>query len=171
LFSEGRVGCIFHGKGLHLDWAQTGALTTTRDMAKAVSTILGVAFLLLGLMGFVASSFLWMHLSVAHNIIHLASGAAALYFGLRGTLSAARNFAIVFGVAYLLLAATGFYFGNTGTDTLPPDVAAGALDSHMFRIIPGVLELGTMDHVLHLLIGGLFLVGGLLTTTDSDETI
>jgi hypothetical protein len=33
----------------------------------------------------------------------------------------------------------------------------------MFRPVPGHLELGTMDHVLHLLLGTIFLAAGLLS--------
>jgi Domain of unknown function (DUF4383) len=52
-----------------------------------------------------------MHLSVAHNIVRLISGALALYFGLTGTLRAVRNFCIIFGVVYGLLGLLGIIAG------------------------------------------------------------
>ena len=132
-------------------------------MAKTISTILGVILLLVGLAGFLIPNLAGTHLSTAHNLIHLATGAAALYFGLAASPSAARLFAIIFGLVYLLLGVTGFFLGATGTITLPQHLVAGGVNEHMFRLIPGVLELGTMDHVVHLLLGLLFLVAGFLS--------
>jgi hypothetical protein len=132
-------------------------------MAKTISTILGVVLLLVGLLGFLIPNFAGTHLSTAHNLIHLASGAAALYFGLAASASAARLFAIIFGLVYFLLGVTGFFLGSTGTITLPQNLEAGGLNERMFRLIPGVLELGTMDHVVHLLVGFLFLAAGFLS--------
>src|SRR5947207_2682090 len=51
-------------------------------MAKTISTILGVLFLAVGLLGFAAPGLMGMHLSVAHNVVHLVSGAVALFFRL-----------------------------------------------------------------------------------------
>lgn len=132
-------------------------------MAKTISTILGVILLLVGLAGFFIPNFAGTHLSTAHNLVHLVTGAAALYFGLAATRSAARLFAIIFGIVYLLLGVTGFLLGVGGTITLPQHLIAGGVNEHMFRLIPGYLELGTMDHVVHLLLGLLFLAAGFLS--------
>jgi len=56
-------------------------------MAKTVCKILGVVFLLVGVVGFVAPTLLGAHLSPAHNAVHIVSGVIALYFGFAGTLS------------------------------------------------------------------------------------
>src|SRR3954469_16863237 len=132
-------------------------------MAKLICTILGVVFLLVGLTGFIAPTFGGSHLTVAHNLIHLVSGAVSLYFGLAGTMSAARTFAMGFGIFYLLLGVAGFFFGTTGTTSLPPHEMAGAVNQHMFRAIPGVLEFGTVDHLIHLGLGALFMFGAIAT--------
>ena len=126
-------------------------------MAKTVTTFLGAAFLLVGLLGFVVPDFLGAHLTPAHNIIHLVSGALALYFGLSGTLAAARLFDIVFGSVYGLLGLIGFIGGQTGTSPLH------GLDSRILEVIPGVLVLGTADHIIHIVLGTIFLVSGMLT--------
>ena len=119
-------------------------------MAKTVCKILGVVFILVGLIGFVSPGFLGTHLSMTHNLVHLISGAIALYFGFAGTLSAARLFCIVFGVVYGLLGVVGFLLG-TGND-------------RMFEALSSLgLHLGTMDHVVHILLGVLYLIGGLMT--------
>ena len=120
-------------------------------MAKTIATLIGVIFLLVGLIGFVMPHLLGAHLTPAHNVIHLVSGAVSLYLGLKGTLSAARMFGLVFGAVYLLLGVAGFLLGSGEGEKL-------------FKVIPGVLEFGQMDHIIHIVIGGLYLVGALMTS-------
>jgi hypothetical protein len=91
------------------------------------------------------------HLTLAHNIIHLVSGAISLWLGLKGTPGAAKTFCLVFGAVYLLLGIVGFVIG-TGSDK-------------MLELIPGQLMFGTMDHIIHVLLGAIYLVGGLATKT------
>ena len=122
-------------------------------MAKTIAKILGVVFILVGLVGFVSPGFLGTHLSTTHNLVHLLSGAIALYFGFAATLSAARLFCIVFGIVYGLLGVAGFLLGSG------PD--------RMFEALaPLGLHLGTMDHLVHILLGVVFLIGGFLTKAD-----
>lgn len=135
-------------------------------MANIVATIMGVLFILIGLTGFAFNNLLGTHLTLTHNLIHLVSGAASLYFGLKGTPSAARLFCFGFGFVYLALAVIGYWFGYAHGATYLPDAAAdNALNDNMFRMIPGVFELGTMDHIIHIVIGAVYLVGGVLTRT------
>ncbi len=117
-------------------------------MAKTVCKILGVVFVLVGLIGFAAPTLLGAHLTPAHNVVHLVSGAIALYLGFAGTLSAAKTFCLVFGVVYLGLGILGFAFG-TGAD-------------RMWNVA-GLLHLGQADHAIHGLLGVVFLAGGLFT--------
>jgi hypothetical protein len=122
-------------------------------MAKTIATILGVAFILVGIIGFVSPGFLGTHLSTTHNLVHIISGAVALYFGLSASLSAARTFDIVFGIVYALLGVCGFALGSG------PD--------RMFEALSSLgLHLGTMDHIVHILLGVVFLIGGFLTKAD-----
>ena len=120
-------------------------------MANRIATILGIVFLLVGVAGFAMPGLLGAHLSLAHNIIHLVSGAISLWLGLKGTPQAAKTFCLVFGAVYLLLGVAGF--------------VAGSGEHRMLNVIPGQLELGTVDHVIHVLFGALYLVGGLTTKT------
>ncbi|HEX3560093.1 MAG TPA: DUF4383 domain-containing protein [Pyrinomonadaceae bacterium] len=130
-------------------------------MAKTIATILGVVFILVGIIGFLVgkpadpmtANFIGTHLTTSHNLVHIISGAIALYFGLAGTLSAARMFDIIFGIVYALLGVCGFALG-TGPDRMFD--ALGSLGLH----------LGTMDHVVHILLGVVFLIGGFLTRAD-----
>jgi len=114
-------------------------------------TLLGVVFVLIGLVGFAAPDLMGMHLTVAHNLVHLISGALALYFGVKGTVQSARTFATVFGVTYGLLGVIGLIAG-TGPD-------------RMLTVIPDQLMFGTADSVIHLILGAVFLVAGLAKTT------
>src|SRR5262252_3203969 len=113
-------------------------------MAKTVCKILGVIFVLVGVAGFVKMDLLGAHLNPAHNLVHIVSGAIALYFGFAGSASAARGFCLVFGAVYLLLGIVGFVMGHPGASTI-----AGMMmeDSKMWKVIPGTLELGRMDHI------------------------
>lgn len=116
-------------------------------MAKTVCKILGVAFLLVGVCGFAAPGLLGFHLSPVHNGVHIVSGIIALYFGFAGTLSGAKTFSLVFGVVYLALGILG--------------LALGAGEDRMWMV--GPLHLGKADHGLHVLLGIVFLAGGLFT--------
>ena len=119
-------------------------------MAKTVCKILGVVFLLVGLIGFVSPTLLNAHLSPVHNVIHIVSGAIALYFGFAGALSGAKTFSLVFGVVYLALGILGLALGSPVEG-----------DSRMWML--GPLHLGTADHGIHVLLGVIFLAGGLFT--------
>src|SRR5256885_13542747 len=121
-------------------------------MAKTVATLVGVVFILVGICGFVKHDLLGAHLSTVHNVIHLVSGAVSLYFGVKGTLSQARAFCLVFGIVYGLLGVVGLF--------------AGTGDDKMLNL-PADLMLGKMDHYIHILIGILYLLGGLATKASA----
>ena len=129
-------------------------------MANRIATILGIGFLLVGLLGFVMPGLLGAHLSIAHNLVHIVSGAAALWLGLKGSPQAAKTFCVVFGAVYLLLGVAGFV---AGTDASPSTGIPHGNDTRMLKVIPGQLEFGTVDHVIHVLLGAVFLAGGLAT--------
>src|SRR5687767_15760246 len=116
-------------------------------MAKTICKVLGVVFLLVGVAGFAAPNLLNAHLTPPHNVVHILSGAVALYFGFAGTLSGAKLFALVFGVVYLGLGVLGLGMG-TGAD-------------RMWML--GPLHFGQADHGIHILLGVIFLAGGLFT--------
>ncbi len=117
-------------------------------MAKTVCKILGVVFLLVGVAGFAKADLLGAHLTPAHNLVHIISGVIALYFGFAGSLSGAKGFCLVFGLVYLALGVVGMLMGNPVMDR----------EWHV-----GPLVFGTVDHAIHLLLGAIFLAGGLFT--------
>src|SRR2546423_13886229 len=133
-------------------------------MAKTVAKLLGIVFILVGLCGFIMPGFLGSHLSLTHNLVHIISGAIALYFGFAGSLSGARMFCIIFGLVYGLLGVVGFLLGKPG----PPPMPGMMGSNHLWTVIPGALVLGSRDHVIHILLGVLFLIGGFLTKPAAD---
>ena len=125
-------------------------------MARTVCKLLGIVFVLVGIAGFAKPDLLGAHLNLAHNVVHLVSGALALYFGFAGSAGAARGFSIIFGLVYLLLGVCGWFLGGP---------------EHMFMIPPGsaspILMLGKMDHIIHILLGVIFLAGGVLGGSEA----
>jgi hypothetical protein len=119
-----------------------------RQMAKTVCKIMGVVFLLVGVCGFAAPTLLGAHLTPPHNLVHIVSGVIALYFGFAGSLSGARGFCLVFGIVYLALGILGLTLGDKMMD-------------RMWHV--GPLTFGYVDHGIHLLLGVVFLAGGLFT--------
>ncbi len=117
-------------------------------MAKTVCKILGVVFLLVGVAGFAAPNLLGAHLTPPHNVVHIVSGVVALYFGFAGSLSGAKGLCLIFGLVYLVLGLLGMVRGD-------------AANSRMLTV--GPLMLGMADHGIHLLLGAVFLAGGLFT--------
>ena len=86
-------------------------------MLKTAATLFGVVFLVVGVLGFVpgiTSDQMLLgifHVNAAHNVVHLLSGALALWTGMTSA-AYARVYFRVFGVVYALVAVLGFYAGN-----------------------------------------------------------
>lgn len=131
-------------------------------MAKTICKLLGVVFLLVGIAGFAKMDLLGTHLSMVHNVVHIVSGIIALYLGFAGSMAGARTFCLAFGVVYLILGVLGFVLGAEGFPTITGMSDMGK-DPNLWKVLPGNLELGRMDHIVHLLLGIVFLAGGLLT--------
>ena len=124
-------------------------------MAKTVCKLLGLIFLIVGIAGIFSHNLLGAHLNMAHNMVHIVSGVVALYFGFSGSYSGARGFCLLFGLVYLLLGVCGWFLGT------------GA--KHMFNIPNAespILMLGKMDHIIHVLLGVIFLAGGAMGGSD-----
>jgi len=112
-------------------------------------------FIIVGIVGFFSGDLLGAHLTTAHNIVHIVSGLLALYFGLAGSLGGARGFALIFGIVYLLLGVAGFVLGQ-GDDRMLTVIPSGSM----------ALMLGTRDHIIHIALGVIFLLGALATRTN-----
>lgn len=117
-----------------------------RTVNQLVATVVGAAFLLAGLAGFLVSenfvgqegdSLLGFQVNGLHNVVHLLIG-LALLAGAR-TLATARTANLVIGITYLVLAVLGPFI--TGTEA-------------------NIIALNGADHVLHLLSGALLTAVG-----------
>ncbi len=87
-------------------------------MVKKFAVIFGAVLLLVGVLGFVPgvtndSNMLLgiFHVNTLYNIIHLLSGAIALYVGMTSN-KASKTYFQIFGVIYALVAVLGFVYGD-----------------------------------------------------------
>jgi Domain of unknown function (DUF4383) len=81
-------------------------------MVKTAAVLFGIVFLLIGILGFVPGItkdemlFGIFHVNAAHNVVHLLSGAVALFAGMT-SFGASRMYFRIFGVIYGLVAILG----------------------------------------------------------------
>lgn len=129
-------------------------LMAPRTLNQKVCIGVGIVFVAVGLLGIVFPGFMAMHLSLAHNIIHLASGALALWCGYADDPKKAYSFSFGFGVVYGILGLAGFLIGEPGY----PGVGFMEADENLMRVIPNVLEFGTMDHIVHIALSAVLLL-------------
>ena len=124
-------------------------------MAKTVCKLLGLIFLIVGIAGIFSHNLLGAHLNMPHNMVHIVSGVIALYFGFSGSYSGARGFCLLFGLVYLLLGVCGWFLGTGAEHMLNIPNASSPL-----------LMFGKMDHIIHVLLGVIFLAGGAMGGSD-----
>lgn len=119
-----------------------------KSAVQRVCTGIGILFVLAGCSGVLFPGFLGMHLSLVHNSVHILSGVFAIWLG---SSSPSRAFFACLGLGafYSLLGVFGFLMGSPGYPTFGKMQA----DQNLFKVIPEVLEFGTMDHVVHLVVG------------------
>jgi hypothetical protein len=86
---------------------------------KRAAMVFGIAFIGAGILGFVpgvttADGHLvgLFHVNALHNIVHLASGAVALWVAYQSE-NAARLYFQVFGVVYAVVALLGVFYGSS----------------------------------------------------------
>jgi hypothetical protein len=115
-------------------------------MLQKLSMIFGVVFLLIGILGFVPGitnedrQLLGIfHVNTLHNIIHLVSGAVALWAGMTSA-KASKMYFQIFGVVYALVTVLGFMNGDDP--------------------ILGLVANNTADVILHLVIAVVALYAG-----------
>ena len=113
-------------------------------MARWTCRILGASFVLLGLTVIVGGR----PVDPYHNLLHVATGAAALYLGFAGSPSAAKRFCLGFGAFYLALGTLGLLLGDPTLNRLWQ---------------AGPLSLDSGDHGFHVVLGLIFLASGIVT--------
>lgn len=116
-------------------------------MLKTLAIIFGLVFVLVGVLGFVPAvaphgMLLGIfHVNALHNIVHLATGAVALWVALQKP-EALRLFFQIFGCIYAAVTVLGFIYGE--------------------RDILGILANNSADNWLHLVISAISLYLGFL---------
>ena len=116
-------------------------------MIKTAAVLFGIVFILVGILGFVPgitdNQMLLgiFHVNAAHNVVHLLSGAAALFTGMTSA-GAARVYFRVFGVIYGLVAVMGFMMGDS--------------------MLLGMISNNTADTWLHVVIAAVSLLLGFM---------
>lgn len=126
---------------------------------------LGVVFIVIGVSGVMMPGLMGMHLSAAHNLIHIFTGIFSLAAAYSAKPNRAFNFCLAFGTVYLLLGLSGFLMGAPGY----PSVGYMGADQNLFEIIPGVLEFGTIDHFVHVVLGTFFLLAAYVWRRDKSN--
>jgi len=143
-----------------------GTAATTRTNVQKAAAVVGIVFLLVGVLGFIpgitsnysSMSFASHHsdakllglfqVSVLHNLVHLVFGVAGL--ALARTISGARNYLVVGGIIYLVL----FVYGLIVSE------------NSMANFVP----VNTADDILHLVLGlGMIALGVVLTRRRADR--
>lgn len=134
------------------------------SVANQVGWYLGGFMIALSIVGAIAPGLFQAHLNPIHNFILLASGVFSLWFGLKTIGYKAKKFCNWFGGFYLMLGVAGFAFGQRAPSLTRPTVSGVPEESaFLWKVVPGKFELGTVDHILHMMIGGIFLLGAYFT--------
>jgi hypothetical protein len=118
-------------------------------MAKIIATSFGAALMLFGLWAFASPTLLGTHCSPLSNVLHLLLGAALVWTAQKAGASLLFWACAAGSLLLLLWGLAGLALGRPAASTLqgmPPDLG-------LLILIPGVLESGRIDHVLHLLFG------------------
>ncbi len=81
-----------------------------KSVQATFATVLGAVLLVVGLLGFAMNPVLGVFgVSGVHNLVHIVSGIVGLAAGLAAAGIYAKKFNTIFGVIYLVVAATGFF--------------------------------------------------------------
>lgn len=125
-------------------------------MMKTITNVIGAMLCLTAIIGFFNHSFMNACLSPMHDVMLLALGAVALYFGTRGTEFQARYTCRTLGVLFTLLGVATLLAG-------PGVATAGGVEisaNDVLKLIPGHLEYTTADGVRDLIVGLVGVIAG-----------
>ena len=119
---------------------------------KTAALVIGVIFILVGLLGFVENPVIGtsenaiFHADTVHNMVHIISGALFVLIAMAAP-AYAGTFLIVFGIVYPAIGVIGLMtMGNEGMGT-----------------VLGFLHVNGADNYLHIVLGIVILLAGLVT--------
>jgi hypothetical protein len=116
-------------------------------LAKIYVVMSGAVLVVVGVVGFFRHEMFNLTFPVAHNVFHLGSGLIALWAGLGKSADGPRQFGLIFGAIYALVAIAGF---------------AGMRDLGLIQ-----LDLNTHFNFIHLGVGLLSLAAGFASAKTS----
>lgn len=128
---------------------------STKTVAQKVNLGAGVLLIVYGMAGFVAPTLWGAHLGVYHNIFHLAAGLIAVWYGSGRSATESKTCGRALGALFMALGIVGLL------------VAGGNADS-LWVIVPNRLQMGTTDHLIHIILGAVFLLGAFFTLRKKD---
>jgi hypothetical protein len=132
-------------------------------MAKIIATTFGGAVGLFGLIACASPTAFGAHGSPVGILLHLLLGAVLVAAAWKGGPSLLLGACTGAAMLFLAWGLAGLVFGRPGASSLgamPPDL-------HLLVIIPGVLEGGRSDHLLHLFFGVAFGVSGVVCLAET----
>jgi hypothetical protein len=118
---------------------------------KTASTIIGIIFLAVGLLGFIENPIIgeshdaFFHADTTHNMVHIVSGVLFLLIAFASP-SNAGLFLKIFGLVYLGLGIWG----------------AATIGSEPMITLLGFLHVNSKDNYLHIALGAVIFLAGLL---------
>ncbi|MDX1583959.1 MAG: hypothetical protein R3338_10215 [Thermoanaerobaculia bacterium] len=134
---------------------------------RQITSAFGIAFLILAGLYFIRPGVWGTHLTGTHTLIHLVTGIIAVWVGTRSSMKVISIVTLVLGLCYLGLGVAGFAVGSWG---LPSAGVPGPGNSKMWLVVPGIIELGLRDHVVHLVAGAAFIVAMALSLFSAGDT-
>lgn len=118
-------------------------------MAKKLGLVLGVVFLLVGLLGFVSNPIVGdmgiFHTNGGHSLVHIITGLLFIFVALKATNSTGIVLK-VFGIVYLLVAILGF-------------VMLGSQESVSLL---GFIDVNSADNYLHVILAVVVFAAGMM---------
>lgn len=142
------------------------------SVANQACWYLGACLLALGLVGFVVPGLFYAHLNPTHNVIMILTGIGSVILGLTKPDYVAKKVCYALGGFYTLMGIAGFAFGVRAISTTRPTVTGMPEESaFLWRLIPGRLELGTVDHWIHLVVGVIFLACAYFTLRGPSKKV
>jgi uncharacterized membrane protein HdeD (DUF308 family) len=124
----------------------SGAAQRKKNYTQMVGIALGAVMIVIGLAGILNPEFMGMHLSIMHSIVLSGTGALSMWSATHRNRRNSYYVALGLGIFYAIHAISGFVLGEPGN----PGVGYAARDQTLLKVMPGFLELGTVDHTVHL---------------------
>ena len=115
-----------------------------KSVTQTISLIVGLALIVMGLVGFLFPSLSGLHLSNFHCAIMAISGGTLFYNAFKDNDRDLFISCLCFGIYFALHAVAGFAFANSVNSSSNPE---------LLRMIPNFTELGIVDHILNGIIG------------------